>query len=57
MIKQQTDFFEIVPEKIYTDDDLNWMSELPQPALRLGWGFLLRNGTPEGVPHYHHSVC
>ena len=33
------------------------MSELPQPALRLGWGFLLRNGTPEGVPHYHHSVC
>ena len=32
-------------------------SELPQPALRLGWGFLLRNGTPEGVPHYHHSVC
>ena len=31
--------------------------ELPQPALRLGWGFLLRNGTPEGVPHYHHSVC
>lgn len=36
------DFFEIVPEKIYTDDDLNWMSELPQPALRLGRGFLLQ---------------
>ena len=33
------------------------VGELPQPALRLGWGFLLRNGTPEGVPHYHHSVC
>ena len=31
--------------------------ELPQPVLRLGWGFLLRNGTPKGVPHYHHSVC
>ena len=21
------DFFEIVPEKIYTDDDLNWMNK------------------------------
>ena len=29
------DFFEIVPEKIYTDDDLNWMNKQSRSSIEM----------------------
>ena len=29
------DFFEIVPEKIYTDDDLNWMNKQSRSSVEM----------------------